>query len=83
MFFNCFLGGFKLKLKTILLVLTGFFVGVMLQDSISQLRWRNIAVGGEVLFVPTVFLLVWLGWILREEYIKVRRAKNGNTRKKS
>lgn len=72
-----------MKLKTILLVLTGFFVGVMLQDSISQLRWRNIAVGGEVLFVPTVFLLVWLGWILREEYIKVRRAKNGNTRKKS
>ena len=83
MFFNRILGGFKLKLKTILLVLTGFFVGVMLQDSISQLRWRNIAVGGEVLFVPTVFLLVWLGWILREEYIKVRRAKNGNTRKKS
>ena len=83
MFFNWFLGGFKLKLKTLLLVLTGFFVGVMLQDSISQLRWRNIAVGGEVLFVPTVFLLVWLGWILREEHIKVRRAKNGNTRKKS
>ena len=83
MFFNRILGGFKLKLKTILLVLTGFFVGVMLQDSISQLRWRNIAVGGEVLFVPTVFLLVWLGWILRKEYIKVRRAKNGNTRKKS
>ena len=72
-----------MKLKTLLLVLTGFFVGVMLQDSISQLRWRNIAVGGEVLFVPTVFLLVWVGWILREEYIKVRSAKNGNTRKKS
>ena len=73
-----------MKLKTILLVLTGFFVGVMLQDSISQLRWRNVAVGGEILFVPTVFLLVWLGWTLRGEYrqaVKVRRVKHGNTRK--
>ena len=83
MFFNRVLGGVKLKLKTLLLVFTGFCVGIMFADSITQLRLRNVAVGGEILFVPTVFLLVWLGWILREEQIKVRRNKNGYTRKKS
>lgn len=73
-----------MKLKTILLILTGLCVGVMMQDSISQLRWRNVAVGGELFFFPMVILLVWFGWTLRSEYgnvTKVRRVKNGNTRR--
>lgn len=74
-----------MKKKTILLLLlTGFFVGVMSQESISQLRWRNVAVGGEICFLPMVVLLVWLGWILRDEFKKanVRRWKNGSSRRK-
>lgn len=73
-----------MKKKTILLLLTGFLVGVMMQESIAQLRWRSVAIGGELCFVPMVLLLVWLGWILRDEYkkAKVRRWKNGNSRRK-
>lgn len=74
-----------MKKKTILLLLTGFFVGVMMQDSISQLHWRNVAIGGEIFFIPMVLLLVWLGWVLRDEFKKTnvaRRCRNGNTRRK-
>lgn len=73
-----------MKKKTILLLLTGFFVGVMMQESITQLRWRSVAVGGEICFVPMVLLLVWLGWILRDEFkeVNVRRWKNGSSRRK-
>ena len=56
-----------MKKKTILLLmLTGFFVGVMAQESISQLRWRSIAIGGEICLVPMIALLVWFGWMMRD-----------------
>lgn len=73
-----------MKKKTILLLLTGFFVGTMAQESISQLRWRNISIGGELCLIPMVVLLVWLGWMLRDELKKanVRRWKNGNSRRR-
>lgn len=74
-----------MKKKTILLLLlTGFFTGVMAQESISQLRWRSVAIGGEICLIPMIVLLVWLGWMLRDELMKanVRRWKNGNSRRK-
>lgn len=56
-----------MKKKTILLLLlTGFFVGVMAQESISQLRWRSVAIGGEICLVPMIALLVWFGWMMRD-----------------
>ena len=61
-----------MKKKTILLLLlTGFFVGVMAQESISQLRWRSVAIGGEICLVPMIALLVWFGWMMRDGLIKV------------
>lgn len=74
-----------MKKKTILLLLlTGFFVGVMAQESISQLRWRSVAIGDEICLVPMIALLVWFGWMMRDGLIKVnvRRWKNGNPRRK-
>lgn len=74
-----------MKKKTILLLLlTGFFMGVMAQESISQLRWRSTAIGGEICLVPMIALLVWFGWMMRDGLIKVnvRRWKNGNSRRK-
>ena len=77
-----------MKLKTMsLLIATGFCVGIMAQDSISQLRWRSVAIGGEICFLPMVMLLIWLGWILRDEFRKakiknIRRVRNGSTRRK-
>lgn len=74
-----------MKKKTILLLLlTGFFVGVMAQESISQLRWRSVAIGGEICLIPMIALLVWFGWVMRDGLIKVnvRRWKNGNSRRK-
>ena len=69
---------------TLLILLTGFFTGVMSAESISQLRWRNVAIGGEICLIPMIILLVWLGWTLRDELIKanVRRWENGNSRRK-
>ena len=74
-----------MKKKTILLLLlTGFFVGVMAQESISQLRWRSVAIGGEICLIPMIALLVWFGWMMRDGLIKVnvRRWKNDNSRRK-
>lgn len=74
-----------MKKKTILLLmLTGFFVGVMAQESISQLRWRSVAIGGEICLIPMIALLVWFGWMMRDGLMKsdVRRWKNGNSRRK-
>lgn len=64
-----------------LLLLTGFCTGCMLHEAVAQLSYRNISVGGEILFVPMVILLVWLGWILRDEVQKLRRCKNANARR--
>lgn len=73
-----------MKKKMILMVLTGFCVGIMMQESISQLRWRSITIGGEIFFIPMVFLLIWFGWVLRDEFFKAgfRRRKNDNSRRK-
>lgn len=71
-----------MKLKTFLLLFTGFCLGTMMQESLLQLRWRNYSVGGELLFLPMVILLVWLGWTLKTEALKARRFRNGNTRRK-
>lgn len=74
-----------MKRKTILLLLlTGFFVGVMSEESISQLRWRSVSIGGEICLIPMIILLVWLGWMLRDEFkrVNVRRWKNGNSHRK-
>lgn len=81
------LGGIKMKLKTMsLLIATGFCVGIVAQESISQLHWRNVAIGGEICFLPMVLLLIWFGWILRDEFKKadknIRRVRNGSARRK-
>lgn len=77
-----------MKLKTMsLLIATGFCVGAMAQESILQLRWRNVSIGGEICFFSMILLLIWLGWILRDEFRKakiknIRRVRNGSTRRK-
>ena len=79
---------FKKKLTRFVLILaTGFCVGAMNQSAISQLQWRHISVGSEILFLPLVLLLVWFGWMIRGEWIVAKSLtrkvkKNGNTRRK-
>lgn len=71
------------KKKIVMLLLTGFLVGLMSHEAILQLRWRNATVGGEIFFIPMVILLVWFGLVLRDEWRKInlRRRKSGNSRK--
>lgn len=74
-----------MRLKNIILLLvTGFTTGAVTISSLSQLASRTAAVGGEIFFVPMVVMLIWFGWMLRDEFkkVKVRRSKNGCTRRK-
>lgn len=73
-----------MKLKSILLMLTGFALGVMSEEAIMQLRWRNVSIGGELFFLPMVLLLIWFGWTIRSEWSKAKRGrlKNGSSRRK-
>lgn len=73
-----------MKLRTILLMLTGFALGVMSEEAIMQLRWRQTSIGGELFFLPMVLLLIWFGWTVRSEWSRAKcgRTKNGNSRRK-
>lgn len=75
-----------MKLKNmILLIAVGFCTGVVAISSLNKLTTRTVAVGGEIFFVPMIILLVWFGWMLRDEFkkiVKVRKYKNGITRRK-
>lgn len=73
----------KMSIKTALLLLaTGLSTGVVMASALGQISVRTASMGGEVFFVPMVILLVWLGWMLRGEYLQIGKGKRSVKTKK-
>ena len=52
-----------------------FSTGVVMTAAFGQMGARNFTAGGEICFMPMVLLLVWVGWMLRDESRKVKKSK--------
>lgn len=61
--------------KIVLLLATGFSTGVVMTAAFGQMGARNFTAGREICFMPMVLLLVWVGWMLRDESRKVKKSK--------
>ncbi len=71
--------------KIVLLLAAGFSTGVVMTAAFGQMGARNFTAGGEICFMPMVLLLVWVGWMLRDESRKVKKSRrrgNNNDRRR-
>lgn len=59
--------------KIVLLLAAGFSTGVVMTAAFGQMGTRSFTAGGEICFVPMVFLLVWVGWMIRGESRKAKK----------
>ena len=56
----------KNLLKAVMLVIIGALLHGIIQQALEMISGRNVGnYGGELLILPLMALLVWLGWEIR------------------